>query len=397
MTAPRRVTPGTGSRNEHTHRRNLSTVLTLVHQRGPLSRSALTHATGLNRSTISALVGELVSSRLVTEEQAANSGARGRPSPIVAPHPEPAVFAINPDIDAIWVGLVGLGGTVHARVRIDTDGPLSVDAALDHIASAVAGLTREAGSGRRILGAGVTVPGLVRSADGVVTRAPHLEWRDEPLQARVSERLGMAAMVGNDAQMAMVAESIFGAGRGHADMVYLNGSASGIGGGALVGGVPLRGAQGYAGELGHTLVAPQGLPCHCGRHGCLETEVNVQRLLGVAGLDDSHPSDFLDRLPTATQAVDRELDRQADSLGHGIANLISVFNPTAVVLGGYLSTLYAARESRIDAAVTADAFTPLADDVTIERAQLGDNLLLVGAAELAWAPLMHDPGRVASG
>ncbi|MEX0914126.1 MAG: helix-turn-helix domain-containing protein, partial [Demequina sp.] len=72
-----------------------------MHQRGPLSRSALTKATGLNRSTISALVGELVEMRLVVEGHASATGTRGRPSPMVAPHPEPAVIVINPDIDAL--------------------------------------------------------------------------------------------------------------------------------------------------------------------------------------------------------------------------------------------------------------------------------------------------------
>jgi predicted NBD/HSP70 family sugar kinase len=339
------------------------------------------------------LVRELVELGLVTEEEASSPRQRGRPSPMVTAHTGPAVLSINPDIDAVLLGVVGLGGVVHRKVRIDTPGSLEVDEALHHIRETVADLT----SAHTIMGAGVAVPGLVRSADGTVTRAPHLQWRDVPLQQLVTEQLGVPSLVGNDAQLAMVAESVFGAGRGHSDMVYLNGSASGIGGGALVGGVPLRGAQGFAGELGHTLVTSQGEQCHCGRRGCLETEVNVQRLLDAAGLDNRHPSVFLDHLPTpSTPSLEAELDRQADVLGHGIANLISVFNPHVVVLGGYLSTLYAARHTRVLDAVTADAFAPLADDVTIERAQLGENLLLVGAAELAWGPLLLDPAQVSS-
>ncbi|MEX0914217.1 MAG: ROK family protein, partial [Demequina sp.] len=304
-------------------------------------------------------------------------------------------LVLNRDIDALLVGIVGMGCTVHSRVRIDIDGPLSVDDALGHIASAVTQLTR-GDHHHRIIGVGVAVPGLVRSVDGVVTIAPHLKWRDEPVRTLVQELLGVPTVVDNDAQMAMVAESVFGAGRGHTDMVYLNGSASGMGGGVLVGGVPLRGAQGYAGELGHTLVTSDGEPCHCGRRGCLETEVSAQRLLRAVGLDHRHPSDFLDHLPASSTALESELDRQADVLGHGIANLISVFNPHVVVLGGYLSTLYTSRSTRVLEAVAADAFAPLADHVTIERAQLGENLLLVGAAERAWEPLLRDPAQVLS-
>ncbi|PKQ26829.1 MAG: transcriptional regulator [Actinobacteria bacterium HGW-Actinobacteria-4] len=386
-----------GSRNEHTHRRNLSAMLTMVHQRGSMTRAELTRATGLNRSTVGALVGELVALDLVAETDAPASRSVGRPSPLVTANPHVVAFAINPDIDAVVVGVVGLGGVVHGRVRIAAQGDLSVTQALDATEAGIGQLHASMARECLVMGVGVAVPGLVRSTDGTVTRAPHLEWTDVALRDLIATRTGLPTQVGNDAGVAMIAESVFGAGRGVTDLVYLNGSASGIGGAALVGGASLRGADGYAGELGHTLVNSDGIACHCGRRGCLETEVNLQRILAVTGEPD-HGGQYLEHFPAnGSTALHAELDRQADVLGHGIANLISVFNPEAVVLGGFLSALYEARPERIAQAVAADAFAPLADHVRIERAQLGENLLMVGAAELAFAALLQDPVGVASG
>jgi predicted NBD/HSP70 family sugar kinase len=381
-----------GSRNEHTHRRNLSVLLTLAHQRGPLSRADLTRATGLNRSTVGALVAELTDLDLVNEAPSPGNRTVGRPSPIVTANPGVVAFGVNPDIDAVVVSLVGLGGVVHGRKRIETDGELSVDHALDIMGDGMSQLLSDFGAPSRTAGIGVAVPGLVRAHGGIVTRAPHLTWADVPLQSLIVERTGLPTLVGNDAGLAMLAESVFGAGRDLTDVVYLNGSASGIGGGALVGGVPLRGTDGYAGELGHTLVTSDGIACHCGRRGCLETEVNLQRILAAAGLDEHHAGEFLEHLPASdSAALSAELDRAADVLGHGIANLISVFNPQAVVLGGFLSALYEERATRIHETTRADAFSPLADQLRIEQAKLGENVALVGAAELAFTPLLHDP------
>ncbi|MFN3866739.1 MAG: ROK family protein, partial [Demequina sp.] len=239
---------------------------------------------------------------------------------------------------------------------------------------------------------GVAVPGLVRPHQGIVTRAPHLLWRDEPVARIYAEAFGVPAAVDNDANTALAAETLFGAGRERANLIYLNGSTSGIGGGVLVAGAVLRGADGFAGELGHTLVTPGGDQCHCGRAGCLETEVNLQRLEAAArpvALDHGDLERALaGDLPPA---LGEEIDRQVDVLARAIASFVSIFNPESVILGGFLGTLHALRTERLESAVAAHAFAPLADGLRIERAALRDELLMVGAAELAFAALLADP------
>ncbi len=390
-TPPRPLVAGRGSRNEATRRHNLSTLLSLVHHRRSASRAELTRLTGLNRSTIGALVSDLAESGLVRETAPA-TGTVGRPSPIVRPDPRVTAIAVNPDVDAIVVGLVGLDGAVHGRKRIRLAAVPTVADSVEHVRTAIADLTADASLDLRIVGVGIAVPGLVRPREGAVARAPHLLWRDEPVADVFAAAFGVPAAVDNDANAALAAETLFGAGRDRADLIYLNGSTSGIGGGVLVAGAVLRGVDGFAGELGHTLVSPGGHQCHCGRSGCLETEVNLQRLEEVA-----HPLDLDDDDLDATltgdlpAALEDEIDRQVDVLARAIASFVSVFNPESVILGGFLGTLYALRTERLEHGVETHAFAPLADGLQIERAALRDDLLIVGAAERAFAPLLADP------
>ncbi len=387
----RPLVAGRGSRNEATRRHNLSTLLTLVHQRGAISRAELTRLTGLNRSTIGALVGDLATAGLVLEAPP-TTGTVGRPSPIIQPNPRIGAIAVNPDVDAVRVALVGLGGTVHARKRIALETEPSVAQTVEHVRRAVDLLTADAPAGFQMMGTGIAVPGLVRPGSGIVARAPHLLWNEEPVGAAFEQGLGVPATVDNDANAALVAETVFGAGRERANLIYLNGSASGIGGGVLVAGAVLRGASGFASELGHTLVTSAGEQCHCGRSGCLETEVNLQRLEQASGEADLDPNDIdaalAGHLPASLEA---EIDRQVDVLARAIASFVSVFNPEKVILGGFLGALYAVRTARLEATMTAHAFAPLADELRVERTQLRENLVLVGAAEMAFASLLANP------
>ncbi len=387
----RPLAAGLGNSNDQTRRHNLSTILTLLAHDGPQARAQLTRRTGLNRSTIAALVGELVELDLVFETAAPGGGTVGRPSPVVNPNGRIACLAIHPDLDAVVVGLVGLGGVVHDRIRRETDRVPTADEAVS-LARTMAAQLRRKHPDVRIVGAGVALPGLVRAPDGLVTFAPHLGWHDEPLAGRMADALGVPALVANDAKAAAVAESIHGAGKGVGNFVYLNGSRSGIGGAVFTGGRPLSGAAGYGGELGHTLADPAGAPCHCGNRGCLETEVGMEPLLAALGRSAADP-DELERLLLESEApeVRTEIQRQLDVLARSIASFIATFDPELVLLGGFLGSLFDADPERLRSAVAAGSFSAISAGVRIQRAELRANLVMVGAADLAFAPLLADP------
>ena len=393
---PRPLSSGRGSTVDATRRHNLSTILTATHHYPGRSRAELTRLSGLNRSTVGALVAELVELGLVHEVAPHEHVQRGRPSPLVYPKSDVSVISVHPDLDALTIGLVGLGGTVHERRRVPWPQASSVAETIRLTAQIGAELAA-AHPGRRPIAAGVAVPGLIRADDSFVVRAPHLDWTHEPLGDHLNEALGLPTVVRNDARVATIAETVFGAGRGVNNLVYINGSASGIGGGAVIGGLTLRGRDGFGGELGHTAVAGGKETCHCGRRGCLETEVRLERLLAALGKASVDPGDLEDELSrqATNPAVRAEITRQLTTLAGAIGNFVSIFNPEVVVLGGFLSSLYAVAPQILDDAVAADAFAPIFDGVRIERAQLGSRLLLVGAAELAFMPLLRDPAASA--
>ncbi|MGG7463059.1 MULTISPECIES: ROK family protein [unclassified Plantibacter] len=381
--------------NDHTRRTNLSLVLSLVHHQGTLTRAELARATGLNRSTVGTLIGQLGELGLVYETAPGSSTGVGRPSPLVHADPATAALAVNPEVDAITIGLVGLGGTVIKRIRYETAHLPTAEEVANIAAAVIAGMRAELDASYRIVGIGVAVPGLVRADDGVVGYAPHLGWTDEPIAQMLATATGYPVHASNDASLGAGGEILFGAGRGSLDLVYLNGGASGIGGGIISGGSLCGGAAGYAGELGHTLVRSGGRLCHCGAVGCLETEVSRARLLEVVGLDGGDSDDLERALAASTDpAVAAEVQRQLDYLAVTLRGVVNVCNPERIVLGGFLATLFALDEQRLTDLVLSEALTGPADGVTIHRAQLGSDLLMIGAAELAFSGVLADPAAV---
>ncbi|MDM7891230.1 ROK family transcriptional regulator [Curtobacterium caseinilyticum] len=374
---------------------NAARVLRIVHEGGPVSRAELTRRTGLNRSTVLALVGELVERGLVHEEfptaGAENRPAGvGRPSAVVRASHDVVAAAVTVEIDAVGVALVALDGTVRDRLVEPQATVPSAGAAVDAVARVLDTLTRRTADAVQVVGVGVAVPGIVRVEDGVVRDAPHLGWRDEPFAGPLAERLGLPVRAANDANVGAWAERLYGSARGVDDLVYLNGGASGIGGGIVSAGRPFSGADGYAGELGHTFVAANGIRCHCGAVGCLETEASRGALTAVTGT----PPDDLDALADALAAgradVERVVDRQVTALATAIRNAIHTVDPEVVVLGGFLGVLLGHVGDRVEDDVRAQTMAAMTDRLRIVPAALGRDVLVRGAAELGFADLLRD-------
>ena len=390
MTMDRTGSLARGNSNDHLRRHNLSVILDLVHHERGMSRSQLTGRTGLNRSTIGGLVNELVDRKLVIEEGAQSSNQVGRPSPMVRPGSVPVGIAVNPEVDAITLGVVGLGGVLITTVRRSLESIPTAAEAVTVAAEMVDALRPSLAKTHRIVGIGAAIPGLVRSSDGLVRLAPHLNWVDEPFAALLAKATGLSVSAANDARLGARGERAFGAGRGIDDLLYVNGGASGIGGGIISAGRPLGGEAGYAGELGHTMVNPGGTRCHCGATGCLETEVRRDRLLEVTGLTP----ETLDRLASElrkpqNQRVTEEVERQVAFLATALRNAVNLLNPRLILLGGFLAALHNADPSGLG---DVGALRASAEGLEIREAELGNDLLMIGAGELALESLIADPG-----
>lgn len=359
--------------------RNLARVLRLVHLGGAQSRAQLTTATGLNRSTIADLVGELVGEGWVVERDPDPVGRVGRPSPVVAASPRAVVIAVNPEIDAVEIAAIDLSRTIAVRERIESSTLLTAVDVADLVAGVVdrwrAGPLEDA----RLVAVGVAVPGLVRAADGLVRNAPHLGWTDAPVRALIAEATGLPAAVGNDASLGALAEHLFGAAQGADDVVYLNGGPSGIGGGIIVHGAPVGGVGGYAGEFGQNRVDAVHATV-------LEDDVSRARLLAVLGLAAADDATLADALAAASDddPVREECARQRGLLAQAIADAVNILNPSVVVLGGFLAQLEELDPDGFAAAVADRAMSENAEGLRILPASLAADRLLLGAAELAF-------------
>ncbi|ROR65039.1 ROK family transcriptional regulator [Agrococcus jenensis] len=379
----------TGSRE--LRRANLSRVLRLVHEEGAASRAALTRRTGLSRSTIADLVASLEEAGLVVERDPTGTGGVGRPSPVVHASADVVAIGTGVEADAVTVAVVGLDGAVAHRIRHEYEAEPSAAATVEIVGRLVDSLA-PALTGARVLGIGAAVPGLVSAADGLVRMVPHAGWVDEPIARLLADRTGLPAFADNDANLGAAAESTFGAGRGLSSLVYLHGGPSGIGSGVRLGGTAPASAHGFAAELGHTLVDPRGARCRCGATGCLETEVRFDLLLDVLGRDRLDLPDVSAALrEAASPEVDAFVAEQLRRLATGLRNAVNAFDPEAVVLGGFLGALFAEQPETLLAALRAQLMPPIAESLVVVRGALGEDRLLIGAAQLALRGLLEDP------
>jgi predicted NBD/HSP70 family sugar kinase len=212
----------------------------------------------------------------------------------------------------------------------------------------------------------------------------------------VRRRLGLdvPVVVRNEADLGARAEHLRGAGIGFDDLIYLS-CGVGVGGGIITAGRPLVGASGYAGEVGHFPVNPDGWPCGCGARGCLETEVGERALLRNAGRDpDGGPEEVDSVLAQAEQGAPIAVAALTDVgrwLGLGLAGLINVFDPQVVVLGGLLGRMAPYTLPTVRQQLEARALAITREPVDIVVARLGVDAPILGAAERALEPLLLDP------
>jgi predicted NBD/HSP70 family sugar kinase len=387
-------------RSQTVRRTNLAVVLDHLRRRGPSSRSALVATTGLTRSAISRLVGELVDLGLAVEDAGLSDGSPGRPSPVVrVDRSRFGVLAVEIGVDELTAAVVALDGSVERLRRIARSRDREK---YPQVVADVAGLVAELGCGDRrvdglqVIAAGVAIPALV-SDDGRVAVAPNLGWRDTDLGTAVGEALdlGIPMSVGNDADLGALAEYTFGVRSDH--MVYVSGEV-GVGGSVIASGVRITGRSGFAGEFGHMPVNPVGRTCACGAVGCWETEIGERALLRRAGLDVDGGVPAVDELLERAAAEDpaslAALAEEGRWLGAGIAGLINAFDPDVVVLGALLNRLLPFVRRPLEVELAARSIHGLERSVPVVGATAGRDATLLGAAELAFAALLGDPAAV---
>jgi len=388
------VRPADASAQDDVRRANLSAVLRLLHFHGPATRSDLVAATGFNRSTVGSLTSELTKLGLVRERPGV-VGGKGRPSNLVEPVSTGAhVLAFDVTPSSVGAARVGLGGyMLQVRRRLHSTSSHDVPAVVQLIATLATEMQARAATGSVCLGIVVSVMGSVRQPDGLVRRSPPLGWHEVALADLLREATGhkYPVAVGNDGDLGAVAEYLRGAARGTQDVLYVRGEV-GVGGGVVVDGELLKGAGGYAGEVGHIVVKPGGRTCSCGARGCWEAEVGDGAIIRAVGRDprESEIEDVLSDVAIGNRRAISGVRKTGEWVGLGLASLVNIFNPRIVVLGGTLGALYPTMEPTL-ASSFSRTLGPMREQAMIVRGELGSDAQLVGASEVAFADVLEDP------
>ena len=413
-------------------RQNLALVLGIVAAHGPVSRGEIADGTGLTRAAVGSLAAELSGAGLLAEQGPAPSGRVGRPGGLLSVSESgPAGLGLEAGVGHLAACLVDLRGATRAQLRVESPNrgraPREVLAELADVARQV--IVQGEAQGLSPAGVVVAVPGLV-GQPGVVEHAPNLGWRRAPAAALLRERLpervcSLPLSVENEANLGALAE--LWQGTRATSFIHVSAEA-GIGAALIVDGRLLRGALGFAGELGHVPVHPDGPRCACGAHGCLEQYAGEEAVLRAAGLLDWLPTpDSPDpplsselgpgvssapdpSLATASpalaadpvallarQAVAEEprvleaLTRAGGALGTALAGAVNLLDPAAVVLGGAYadlgSWLLPAMRRELAARVTVRTWNPEA----LTLSPLGRDGPLLGAALSTVRGIIQDP------
>ncbi|MFJ4716751.1 ROK family protein [Streptomyces sp. NPDC088785] len=381
----------------------LGPALELVHTGRAPTRAVLTAELGVTRATAGAVAAELEALGLIRIDArpSAAAGSQGRPSHRLSVAEDgPVALAAQVHSDGYRVALVGLGG----RVVATTPGCEIIDPdPADVLRSVVeAGVRLLAASGRVCVGAGLAVPSAVAEPDGTALNPLHLAWpAGSPVREIFADcvreaGLGVPAFAANDVNLGALAEHRHGAGRGARDLLCVATGHRGVGGALVLDGHLHTGSSGLALEVGHLTVHPEGRPCHCGSRGCLDVETDPLAFLLAAGRTPDSDGSLLHQarelLLTGRDdpAVRAATEALVDRLGLGLAGLVNILNPDRIILGGLHRALLDAAPERLRAVVADRSLWGRSGGVPILACTLDHNSL-VGAAELAWQPVLDDP------
>ncbi len=346
---------------------------------------------GLSRPTVGLVLSTLASAGLVTVGKARQGSGGGRPSPVVEPTDQHLVATVYVDVTGVEVALCGLGGRILAVAATNSsvrDPEWVVGEAarlLDRLLVPFNGISR-------VLRVVAVVPGRVKSDEGLVVNAPHLQWQRVALATALAEATGLPSELAHDGHAGALAEWRWGTGRETNDLIYLYAGPGGVGAGIISAGSLLRGSHELAGRLAHVAVSDDGPLCYCGAHGCLTTHLSAAALdaaIGGNGVERSAAS-LAERM--ADLGADHPvMQRLAAQLTRGLRTVVAVFDPDVIVLAGALTGFLNVAGTRVAGALAHTNLDVARDAVRVVEPTLGSQQLHIGASDIGFASLLEDP------
>jgi predicted NBD/HSP70 family sugar kinase len=371
---------------------NRARVLGAIRDGSASSRSELCTVTGLSRSTVTALVLDLVDAGQLLEVADGGGDRPGRPTRRLqlAPRSD-LVVAVDLGHSHCRVGVVDVRGEVLAEQSDYLDVDASPDRAFDHARQVIDALIDRVDR-TQVSGGAVGVPAPVDVRTGAVGPGNVLpRWIERRPAYELQAATGIAFAVDNDANLGALAEATYGVAGGVADLIYVKAS-TGIGAGLILGGRIHHGANGRAGEIGHVPVDPSGAICRCGNRGCLETVASLSQV--VQAMQSRHGDQFtaaevIDLVKAADPGAVRVIEDSGRAIGRVLADVVNNLNPEMLVLGGELSGAGRPFVSAVRESIERYAQPGITRELRVELGALGGRSELIGAAALAFTRVGH--------
>ncbi len=338
---------------------NLAVIMHHLREYAPISRAGLADITGLNKTTVSSLVRELIERQFVREvgyETPGGGRGAGRLAMLLTLNPRAGyIVSMEIGVDFLMAICTNFAPDTMWQVKEEIDPDMGQQVIIDRLLALLyQGLNVGNDYCQTLLGVAVGVPGLVDQTSGTLLFAPNLRWKNVPLRTQLESLINAPLIVDNEANIAALGEHYFGAARGFNEVLYLSAGA-GLGGGLVHSGQVFSGVTGFGSEFGHMTMDPDGEICNCGNRGCWETQVNQRALFSYLRRSAGQGNETVltemtgGNLGALTVPMVVEAAKQNDrvalealevlgrNLGIGIASLVNALNPELVVFGGSMS------------------------------------------------------------
>lgn len=373
---------------------NRSTVLNMIKTHGPIDRAELARRTGLSAATVTGITAELIGDNLVFEKAPGNS--RGGRRPILLALNARGGFVVG--LKVTETHIIGALTDLEATV-LDKQSAVLTSRSPEHVIQVLDDSVRALAASQgidlaKLLGVGVGLAGIIDAKHGILRQSPFFGWHDLPLGQLLHAHLGVPVYIDNDVNTLTLTEKWFGS--GHAVDNFLTVTIGrGVGLGIVVNGQFYRGANGGAGEFGHTVIDPAGPLCDCGKRGCLEAFVGDPGLLRMAAETMPNPPSTIEELLAVAASGNLQaravFERGGTVLGIGIANLINVFNPSHVLISGEGIRTGEWLFPAMRQAIQTHVMPGLVNDSEIRIDTWGDDAWARGAAGLVLRELFESP------
>lgn len=378
-------------------------VLNLIRDRGEISRADISKVLGISGPTVTRVVEDLINHEKLVVEAGIGDSSGGRPPILVKFNGEPNyVIGIDLGTTSIRGALTNLNAETISDTQVPTQVEEGFDGVMDRVGQVIAYLMSSPGVDQsRIFGIGMAVAGLVSIEKNIVEFSPDFGWHNVDIKKAIRSRFGLPVIFDNVSRVMSLGELWYGVGREIKNFICVN-IGHGIGAGVVIDGTPLYGSEGMAGEFGHiTIDSNSQTKCKCGKHGCLEALASGEGIAAAARdiLKNTNRNERLMELcggdietitakMVAQAAAEGDelavgiLSKAAEYIGIGIANMINLFNPEAVIIGGGVSNAGELLFSSIRRSVDRHVISRHINKVKIISVTYGMSAAVMGAVSL---------------